>query len=53
MDGTEGEKTGEEKENGEEDKDGIYHGVPKKFLNCFVCHKEMWDGESMKKHVRG
>lgn len=35
------------------DKDGPYTGVPTKLMNCFVCCKEMWDGESMKKHVKG
>ncbi|KAJ8974159.1 hypothetical protein NQ317_005807, partial [Molorchus minor] len=49
----------EKKENGEDiaekkdKKEGPYYGVPVKFLNCFVCNKEMWDGESMQKHIRG
>lgn len=32
---------------------GKYYDVPVKFLHCFVCNKEMWDGESMQKHIRG
>ncbi|KAJ8941185.1 hypothetical protein NQ314_010484 [Rhamnusium bicolor] len=43
----------EEKKKEERNREGPYHGVPVKFLNCFVCNKEMWDGESMQKHVRG
>lgn len=42
--------TGEKKEG---DKDGKYGGVARKYLHCFVCTKQMWDGESMSKHVRG
>nr|CAI5855559.1 unnamed protein product [Callosobruchus analis] len=46
------EKKGEDTKDSE-DKAGPYHGVPVKFLNCFVCNKAMWDGESMHKHVKG
>lgn len=35
------------------DLDGKYFGVPQKFLHCFVCNKDMWDGESFQKHIRG
>ncbi|XP_044270416.1 zinc finger protein on ecdysone puffs [Tribolium madens] len=35
------------------DLDGNYYGVPQKFLHCFVCNKDMWDGESFQKHIRG
>nr|XP_023017368.1 zinc finger protein on ecdysone puffs isoform X1 [Leptinotarsa decemlineata] len=37
----------------ERNKDGVYAGIPKEYLNCFVCNKQMWDGESMYKHVKG
>ncbi|CAH1126451.1 unnamed protein product [Ceutorhynchus assimilis] len=52
------EKNGESKEGGDAEKEpankeGKYAGVPSKYLNCFVCNKQMWDGESMAKHVRG
>ncbi|XP_063910154.1 zinc finger protein on ecdysone puffs-like isoform X1 [Zophobas morio] len=60
------EKKGDEKkdddgqDDGEDDKkeeardlDGKYYGVPQKFLHCFVCSKDMWDGESFEKHIRG
>lgn len=36
-----------------EEKEGPYYDVPVKLLSCFVCNKEMWDGESMRKHVKG
>lgn len=36
-----------------DDKEGQFVGIPPKYLNCFVCNKQMWDGESMTKHVRG
>lgn len=36
-----------------EQRAGRYHDIPTKFLNCFVCNKEMWDGESMNKHIKG
>ncbi|XP_057670266.1 zinc finger protein on ecdysone puffs isoform X1 [Diorhabda carinulata] len=36
-----------------EEKEGPYYDIPVKLLSCFVCNKEMWDGESMKKHVKG
>ncbi|CAG9826995.1 unnamed protein product [Diabrotica balteata] len=36
-----------------EEKEGPYYDVPIKLLSCFVCNKEMWDGESMRKHVKG
>lgn len=45
------ESKGEEKK--AEPRGGRYHDVPSKFLNCFVCNKEMWDGESMNKHIKG
>lgn len=48
---TEKSKDGEEEKSG--DKDGPYSGVPMKLMSCFVCCKEMWDGESMKKHLKG
>uniref|UniRef100_V5G0I4 Zinc finger protein n=1 Tax=Anoplophora glabripennis TaxID=217634 RepID=V5G0I4_ANOGL len=43
----------DEKKKDTRNKEGPYSGVPVKFLNCFVCNKEMWDGESMQKHIRG
>lgn len=43
----------DEKKKEPRNKEGPYSGVPVKFLNCFVCNKEMWDGESMQKHIRG
>ncbi|KAJ8948353.1 hypothetical protein NQ318_019338 [Aromia moschata] len=45
--------TEEDKKKEERNREGPYYGVPVKFLNCFVCNKEMWDGESMQKHIRG
>lgn len=50
-----GDENETEKKEGEEsgDKDGPYSGVPMKLMSCFVCCKEMWDGESMKKHLKG
>ncbi|XP_044750120.1 zinc finger protein on ecdysone puffs [Coccinella septempunctata] len=35
------------------DKEGKYCGIPQHLLHCFVCSKDMWDGESFQKHVRG
>ncbi|XP_066148355.1 zinc finger protein on ecdysone puffs-like isoform X2 [Euwallacea fornicatus] len=54
----EGKESGDEAEGGEgkkegANKDGKFGGVPRKYLHCFVCTKQMWDGESMSKHVRG
>ncbi|CAH0546111.1 unnamed protein product [Brassicogethes aeneus] len=43
----------DEEKKDKSNKDGKYFDVPQKFLNCFVCNKEMWDGESMQKHIRG
>ncbi|XP_060520170.1 zinc finger protein on ecdysone puffs isoform X2 [Cylas formicarius] len=48
------EESGDEEEkDNKEGKEGRYVGVPQKYLSCFVCNKQMWDGESMGKHVRG
>lgn len=55
-DNKEGENQDEEEDHkkGESrDLDGKYYGVPQKFLHCFVCNKDMWDGESFQKHIRG
>ncbi|KAK9877851.1 hypothetical protein WA026_020081 [Henosepilachna vigintioctopunctata] len=35
------------------EKEGRYSGIPQHLLHCFVCSKDMWDGESFQKHVRG
>jgi len=49
-----GDDENEEKKQGDgKDLDGKYYGVPQKFLHCFVCNKDMWDGESFQKHIRG
>ncbi|KAL1517213.1 hypothetical protein ABEB36_001006 [Hypothenemus hampei] len=45
--------TSGEKKDGDNAKEGKYWGVEKRYLHCFVCNKQMWDGESMGKHVRG
>lgn len=50
---TEAKDDDEETDQKDGEKDGKYGGVPRKYLNCFVCNKQMWDGESMSKHVRG
>lgn len=34
-------------------KDGKYVGIPMHFLNCRICKKRMWDGESFEKHMNG
>lgn len=49
---TESDDEGEKKKD-PKSKEGPYFNVPVKFLNCFVCNKDMWDGESMQKHIRG
>ncbi|XP_968783.4 zinc finger protein on ecdysone puffs isoform X2 [Tribolium castaneum] len=43
----------QKKEEEPRDLDGKYYGVPQKLLHCFVCNKDMWDGESFQKHIRG
>ncbi|KAL3270282.1 hypothetical protein HHI36_009334, partial [Cryptolaemus montrouzieri] len=45
----------EEEENGKKNKERKekYAGIPQHLLNCFVCSKNMWNGESFQKHVRG
>lgn len=47
------ELTEEEQEKRSKEKEGTYHGVPIHLLHCHVCGKDMWDGESFEKHVRG
>ncbi|KAH1004343.1 zinc finger protein on ecdysone puffs [Dendroctonus ponderosae] len=53
----EGKESGDDEEAKKEvladSKDGKYGGIDKKYLHCWVCNKQMWDGESMSKHVRG
>ncbi|XP_076264335.1 protein on ecdysone puffs isoform X2 [Rhynchophorus ferrugineus] len=46
------EESGDEAKKAQE-KEGKFVGVPPKYLNCFVCNKQMWDGQSMGKHLRG
>lgn len=47
------ESTTEDDSQKNKDKEGKYTGIPQHLLHCFVCSKDMWDGESFQKHVRG
>ncbi|KAL3285172.1 hypothetical protein HHI36_019291 [Cryptolaemus montrouzieri] len=47
------EVEGEEDGKKNKEKEGKYAGIPQHLLHCFVCSKDMWDGESFQKHVRG